>query len=629
MNTRSLPRISGQSALDIDARRIRDRAAREAAETGRQTSAASAASGRLTWLGDMLTADKNSFGVMRLAMALAVLVSHAVFLTTNNVKLEPLFTWTGYTLGQHGVQVFFFLSGILVAQSLFQSRSVKDYTLARALRIFPALAVCVLLTAMVLGPLLSDLPALLYMREKWTASYIIKTMSLSTGSAELPGLFQNNPVPRAVNTSIWTLKYEVLCYVILAGIGMLLLRVKAWRQAAWIIAFAWMMFAIAIPSGISAESGGRTMLQVLHYFTIFFGAGVVAYAARHWIPVHAALLLPLGAMLWMAIGTRYAVPAMAVFFGYASIWLATFTFGPLRAITNSNDYSYATYLYHFPVAQAVLHFAPDMHVVPLIGITAGIVLPLAFLSWELVERPALALRHKWQRLAEAPAAATMTVAPKADVTAQTQTSPARTPTTDLFEATLAAQRREMALSPTHATATVPSPVLTEPELAQSMPASVAADETATQAARAWRPMPTRRTLSVMPEAPLISAKATALDPLRQTPRDPAASPAPTSSWLRAKSPAAPPLQPTKSRAFSVRKPVAPPADLEPAPAAIISQSRMAMATKRHTPPPVEPAASPTPREPSRAVVAIDNDGPLTRLATPSRVQWQRSSRQPA
>ena len=98
-------------------------------------------------------------------MALAVLISHCVFLSTGLSSAEPLYKWTGYTLGQHGVQVFFFLSGILVAQSLYTSQSVKDYAIARGLRIFPALIVCVLLTAVVLGPWLSSLSAMDYLRD--------------------------------------------------------------------------------------------------------------------------------------------------------------------------------------------------------------------------------------------------------------------------------------------------------------------------------------------------------------------------------------------------------------------------------------------------------------------------------
>lgn len=371
---------------------------------------------RVTWLGDMLTPERNSFGVIRLVMALAVLVSHAVFLTTGRVELEPLYRWTGYTLGQHGVQVFFVLSGILVAQSLFKSQSVRDYAIARGLRIFPALIVCVLLTALVLGPVLSELPLWLYLRDTWTFVYIAKTIALWTGSAELPALFQDNVVPRAVNTSVWTLKYEVLCYAILAACGWLVLRLKAWRATAAVLASLWLISVLVVPAGIAAQDGPKSMLYVLHYFTIFFGVGVLAYVGRLYIPVHGALLMPLGGVFWLAIGTRVAVPAMAVFLGYLAIWAATFRFGALREFTNRIDYSYATYLYHMPVAQAALALAPGMHVVPLIGVTAGIVVLLAYLSWELVERPALQLRRTVAPgNPDVPVAAEVTSKPTADL----------------------------------------------------------------------------------------------------------------------------------------------------------------------------------------------------------------------
>ena len=429
---------------DLDARRRLAEAANPPTELTRDQRRFA-----VTWLGDMLTAERNSLGVIRLGLALAVLISHAVFLATGKAELEPLYRWTGYTLGQHAVQVFFILSGILVAQSLFQSRSVRDYAIARGLRIFPALAVCVLLTALVLGPWLSELPAWLYLRDSWTAAYIIKTIGLWTGSAELPGLFQDNVVPRAVNTSVWTLKYEVLCYVIFAGAGVLVLKAQAWRATAAALIAIWLIAAFAVPAGISALDGPKSMLHVLHYFTIFFGTGVVAYAARRYIPVHGALLVPLAALLWFAIGTRFAVPAMSIALGYGALWLATFRFGGLRAFTNRNDYSYATYLYHMPVAQAALALVPGMHVAPLIGFTAGFVLLLAYLSWELIERPALGLRKTFRRV----------------------------------EAVSAVEKPDAVVAP-------PRPSL--------------------DIAKVWRPMTTRRTLSIVPDVTrpeVIDAKA--------------------------------------------------------------------------------------------------------------------------
>ncbi|RTL71648.1 MAG: hypothetical protein EKK41_08900 [Hyphomicrobiales bacterium] len=65
---------------------------------------------------------------------------------------DPLEAWTGFTLGQHAVHVFFCLSGVLIAMSLARSRSFGQYVWARFLRIMPALFVCVALTVLALGP---------------------------------------------------------------------------------------------------------------------------------------------------------------------------------------------------------------------------------------------------------------------------------------------------------------------------------------------------------------------------------------------------------------------------------------------------------------------------------------------
>ena len=82
----------------------------------------------------MLAPERNSFGIIRLAMALCVLDSHCFFLAAGSSQQEPL-AWTGYTLGDYGVQVFFILSGILVTQSLARSGDVFDFAIARVLRI--------------------------------------------------------------------------------------------------------------------------------------------------------------------------------------------------------------------------------------------------------------------------------------------------------------------------------------------------------------------------------------------------------------------------------------------------------------------------------------------------------------
>ena len=180
-------------------------------------------------LADILSPDRNNFAAIRLAMALSVLVSHSWWLATGQSALEPLHAWTQHTLGEHAVQVFFFLSGVVVAQSLFKSGSLLDFLAARVLRIFPALIACVLLTAVVLGPLVSAGSLGAYFADRGWLAYIAKTLSLSTGSAPLPGVFADVPVKGLVNLSLWTLKYEVTCYAALALFGLAALRLPKWR----------------------------------------------------------------------------------------------------------------------------------------------------------------------------------------------------------------------------------------------------------------------------------------------------------------------------------------------------------------------------------------------------------------
>jgi peptidoglycan/LPS O-acetylase OafA/YrhL len=341
-------------------------------------------------LGDVLHQEHNSLGLMRLAMATAVLVSHCFYLASGTALAEPLIGWTGYTLGQHGVQVFFIMSGVLVMQSLMMSGSVRDYAIARALRIFPALAVCILITALIVGPALTRLPLATYLNSPETPGYIVKTIMLVTGMAPLPGLFADNPVPGLVNSSLWTLKYEVICYILLAAFSAIALA-SGRHRAVFIAALAVAVPLIFYKRPELAKDNG--LIENVRYFALFFGTGVVAYIARNKLVLTGFAVPFVLAGVVTSIDTPIAELAMAVGLGYMALWLATFRFGSLRAFTNDQDYSYGVYIYSVPVTQALLHFHPRLDVVSLIAVTLSLTLPLAFLSWNWIERPALRLRH--------------------------------------------------------------------------------------------------------------------------------------------------------------------------------------------------------------------------------------------
>jgi peptidoglycan/LPS O-acetylase OafA/YrhL len=345
-------------------------------------------------LADILAPERNSFGVLRLMLALAVVVSHAFFLASGRSEAEPLFGLTGYSLGHYGVQGFFMLSGLLVAQSLVTRGNLWDYGRARALRIFPALIACVLVTAVIVGPGLSYFGPHNYIMSTGWLEYIVKTLSLSTGSAQLPGVFALNPAGSVVNQSLWSLKYEVACYLILGGLAAFVAQFQRSPSLIGALMAAWAGTMLWLKPGLFA---GADFATVLAYFALFFGTGVAAYLLRDRIRISWQPLPVLALLFVVTWHTDLAEITSAAFVGYGLLWLATHRFGGLRAYTNAHDYSYGVYIYSFPVTQALLSVWPGLNLVSLMAATLGITLGLAFLSWELIERPALSLVRGWRK----------------------------------------------------------------------------------------------------------------------------------------------------------------------------------------------------------------------------------------
>ncbi len=131
---------------------------------------------------------------------MAVVVDHA-FLLSGPGKLTILF-WSDRTLGLGAlaVVVFFAASGYLVAASWMADPRLERFVAKRVVRLWPGLAVLVLLTTFVAGPLLSALPPQAYFANPDTWAYL-RTVTLAPVVTQLPGVFATNPLPLTVNGS--------------------------------------------------------------------------------------------------------------------------------------------------------------------------------------------------------------------------------------------------------------------------------------------------------------------------------------------------------------------------------------------------------------------------------------------
>ena len=338
----------------------------------------------------------NNFTALRLLLALAVIVSHAFSITTGSLENEPLMRSTGFTLGEHAVNGFFAVSGFLVTMS-FDRRGWRDYVVARALRIVPALVAATLATALLLGPALTRLPLAQYVADPALWRFVVLTPTTFKSATSLPGVFSDNVFPYPMGT-VWTLKYEMLCYigVFAAGLaGLMRYRIVALGLVA-------ALFVAIIALDLLQPDAGKAVHTSLR-LPFLFAAGGVLYLwgdklAVSWI-IAAALL----AATWLAAGTPLYKALLFAFESYGVIWLALAPGLSHPALEPHADLSYGTYLYGWPVQQALVQLFPKTTSLALLAPAVVLSLAVAGLSWYLVEKPALGLKARLVR-APAPAA---------------------------------------------------------------------------------------------------------------------------------------------------------------------------------------------------------------------------------
>lgn len=343
--------------------------------------------GHHTALSHRLSGRDNNLNLIRLIAAMAVLISHAFPIAVGAGTAEPFEVQTGLSLGGHAVAVFFVLSGLLIARSFDRAGSRLRFVTARVMRLFPGLAVVLVLTVLA-GAAVTTLDVTAYLTDPATILYVPRNLSLYFLQYSLPGVFEDNPMGAAINGSLWTLFYEVVCYIGVFILGVLgVLR----RRGAFTVVFALLSAAFLVSLEWEPASGLAYRLDLLAHLAFPFALGILAYVWRDRLLID----FRIAALLWLlpilAMWSDLLLPAIMVALGYSTIWFGFAVKGPLLAYNRIGDYSYGLYIYAFPVQQTLVHFSSEMTPLENILLAAPITAFLAALSWFLVERRALGL----------------------------------------------------------------------------------------------------------------------------------------------------------------------------------------------------------------------------------------------
>jgi len=331
----------------------------------------------------------NNFDLIRLFAAFQVVLIHSA--THLHIPMG-LINYLSYF---PGVPIFFFTSGFLISLSWEKNPSIKFYASNRALRIFPALWVCLIFSLFVLfigakEPISLDIGNFI----AWL------TGQLSFVQFYNPDYFRAFGVG-VLNGSLWTITVELQFYFIIPMIYLFSCIDR------FIILISLVSMAIFIASNVYADVYENytlyKLLQVsfLPWLWMFLAGTLVQ---RHfktitpYIQGKFFVILILFIMVLLAsneFGLKVNANELNPIYFFALIALILAVSFNKRELADKllkrNDYSYGIYIYHMPIINLMVEYSLTgkysyFAMAILLTITMGI------LSWHFVERGSLKMK---------------------------------------------------------------------------------------------------------------------------------------------------------------------------------------------------------------------------------------------
>ena len=332
----------------------------------------------------------SGFDYLRVSLAVAVTVWHSYQVAYGSAAATYFWanSWLGYLL-QLILPMFFALSGFLVAGSMYRNPNLRVFLTLRVIRIYPALAVEVALVALFLGPMLTTVPLREYFSDQKVFLYLGNMLGWI--HYRLPGVFLDNPLPEIINSQLWTVPYELKCYVLIAALAIAgFFRLRSRVLPLFMLTTAVVAMWNISQGIVGANPGGWSGLVLL----LSFLAGVVLYAYKDEIPwrFDFAIAALLASMFLPRLldPLVYVIPLAAA---YATISLGILN--PAKSIViKSGDYSYGVYLYSCPIQQAVQE-ALGLHIswFENLLVSLPLVVGFALFSWWCIEKPFMRVKR--------------------------------------------------------------------------------------------------------------------------------------------------------------------------------------------------------------------------------------------
>jgi len=341
----------------------------------------------------------NNFDVIRFLLASAVILCHSFVIYYGNEpfkKTDPFMVLSQeqISLGSVAVNFFFIISGFLIVKSFEYSKTYRQYFSKRILRIYPGFVVAFLLSIFIAG-------FIAQVKHNSVSDYLqylhdlhMKKLLMNLVTLQLPPLdylyFKDLPVG-GLNSSLWTIQFEFICYLIVPLLAFLGFFKRNWLFLVAFIAAYLLLFFQGIGYVMPYKNNQSLFLGNPFFFPRFityFFSGACFYIYRNKIVktrllTVAAFACAISSFIWIKCVDQ-VLPLAGT---YLLFYIAYHPRLQFSQFSRKGDYSYGLYLYGWPIQQVVMYFLTSyLNPFRLFFIATPLALACAYASWHLVEK---------------------------------------------------------------------------------------------------------------------------------------------------------------------------------------------------------------------------------------------------
>jgi len=340
------------------------------------------------------TIDRNNnFDFLRILFSSLVIFSHSYPLTYTLFKKKEILssvTNNQIDFGSLAVDSFFIISGYLVFISLKNSKTWVNYLWKRILRLFPGLIVLLLITIAII-PLFYSGNNIFLEKTYWT--YVPSNLTLLRTQYEVNGVFENNPFPKSINGSLWSLPYEFSMYFFL--LVLFRLRNDKILFAVILTSFCTAYILYVTKSTFLEEYLVKILLhsKEMYRLAAFFLAGSVLTFLNLKKIASYKTIVPIFLGILVSLYFNFFSIMAPILLPFLILLIALAGTKPFNNISKPiGDISYGIYIYGFFVQQIFMYYF-DLGPLTLFIVSLLVTYILAYFSWHFVEKRALKYKN--------------------------------------------------------------------------------------------------------------------------------------------------------------------------------------------------------------------------------------------